>query len=149
MGREGGGGTGARKKNKDKKKIILILPRYIKNCSISYSFNRCITVHGTNNTVVSLIFLSFFPSDSFLSSSVFLLYFFHQSKVANNTCFNFIGHGYFLENGVETGNWFDGNLGIYAIRPPANEAILPSDIQQGIARYFQERLNVKSETSEF
>jgi hypothetical protein len=45
------------------------------------------TVHGTNNTVVQY-----------------------------NACYQFIGHGYFLEDGVETGNLIDGNLGAYAVR---------------------------------
>jgi hypothetical protein len=80
--------------------------QYIKHSSIYDSNNRCITVHGTNNTVVQ-----------------------------SNTCFNCIGHQYFLENGVEVGNTFDGNLGILAVRPLATQAILPSDILQGPFAY--------------
>lgn len=80
--------------------------QYIKSSSISFGYNRCITVHATNNTVVQ-----------------------------NNMCYSSIGHLYFLENGVETGNVFDGNLGILAIRPSASQAIIPSDIKNGPHAY--------------
>lgn len=62
--------------------------QYIKNSSIHDSFNRCVTVHGTNDTLV-----------------------------ADNVCYNFIGHGYFLEDGYEERNVFDHNLGVLARKP--------------------------------
>jgi cell surface hyaluronidase len=63
--------------------------QYIDNSSVHESYNRCITVHGT-----------------------------HQTRVAGNVCYNFVGHGYFLEDGIETKNVFDGNLGIWGRKPP-------------------------------
>jgi cell surface hyaluronidase len=64
--------------------------QYIANSSVHTSYNRCITVHGTN-----------------------------QVRVADNLCYDFVGHGYFLERGDEQFNVFDGNLGIRARRPAA------------------------------
>lgn len=64
--------------------------QYIRNSSIHASYNRCVTVHGT-----------------------------HDTLVADNVCHDFIGHGYFLEDGIETNNTFDHNLGVLARRPPA------------------------------
>ncbi|MCB1756943.1 MAG: hypothetical protein KDJ38_15580 [Gammaproteobacteria bacterium] len=73
--------------------------QYFTNNSIHKSYNRCVTVHATNNTLV-----------------------------ADNVCYDHIGHGYFLEDGVETGNVFDHNLGLLTRRPKAKYALLPSDI---------------------
>lgn len=66
--------------------------------SIHRSFNRCVTVHGT-----------------------------HDTLVADNVCYDFIGHGYFLEDGYELRNTFDGNLGIWAQKPAAGQHILETD----------------------
>lgn len=60
--------------------------QYIKNSSVYNSNNRCYTVHATNNTVVS-----------------------------GNVCYNFTGHGYFLEDGIEVNTTISGNLGILAV----------------------------------
>jgi len=57
---------------------------YIKRVAITNSSNRCITLHGTSNVLV-------------------------QDNVAYNTK----GHCYFLEDGVEEGNQFIHNLGVY------------------------------------
>ena len=57
--------------------------QYVRNSAIHDSFNRCVTVHGTNNV-----------------------------QVENNVTFNTVGHCFFLEDGVETGNQFVRNLGI-------------------------------------
>jgi hypothetical protein len=62
--------------------------QYIENSSVHESYNRCVTVHQTNRT-----------------------------RVADNVCHDFIGHGYFLEDGNEQFNVFDHNLGIAAKRP--------------------------------
>lgn len=78
--------------------------QYIRNSSIRNSFNRCITVHGT-----------------------------HNARVEDNVCYDHIGHGYFLEDGVETGNVFDHNLGLLTRRPETELAIIESDIQEGEA----------------
>ena len=78
--------------------------QYIKNSSISNSFNRCVTVHGSHNALVD-----------------------------NTVCYKHVGHGYFLEDGVETGNVFNRNLGLWTIKPPAADALIPSDTQSGLA----------------
>jgi len=57
--------------------------QYIRNASIHESFNRCVTVHGTNNL-----------------------------RIENNVTFNTVGHCFFMEDGIETGNAFTSNLAI-------------------------------------
>ncbi len=57
--------------------------QYIENASIHDTYSRCVTVHGTNNL-----------------------------RVENNVTFNTVGHCFFLEDGVETGNQFISNLAI-------------------------------------
>lgn len=70
---------------------------FVKNSSIHNSFNRCITVHGTDDLVV-----------------------------ADNVCYDHVGHGFFLEDGSETDNVFRGNLGFRTRRAKTNP-LLPSD----------------------
>ena len=72
--------------------------QYFRNNSVWKTFNRCVTVHGSNN-----------------------------AQVANNLCYDNIGHAYFLEDGAETGNVFEGNLGLATKRPAPGEQLLPSD----------------------
>jgi cell migration-inducing and hyaluronan-binding protein len=57
--------------------------QYVRNAAIHDTFSRCVTVHGTNNL-----------------------------RVENNVTFNTVGHCFFLEDGIETGNQFVRNLGI-------------------------------------
>src|SRR5689334_14604561 len=57
--------------------------QYIKNAAIHDTFNRCVTVHGTN--------------------------FVH---VENNVTYNIVGHCFFLEDGIEHGNEYVHNLAI-------------------------------------
>ncbi len=57
--------------------------QYIQNSAIHDSYSRCVTVHGTNNV-----------------------------RVENNVTYNNVGHCFFLEDGIETGNQFVRNLGI-------------------------------------
>jgi cell migration-inducing and hyaluronan-binding protein len=57
--------------------------QYIKNSAIHDTYSRCVTVHGTNNALVQ-----------------------------NNVTYNTVGHCFFLEDGIETGNQFVRNLGI-------------------------------------
>jgi cell migration-inducing and hyaluronan-binding protein len=57
--------------------------QYIKNSAIHDTFNRCVTVHGT-----------------------------HNLRVENNVTYNTVGHCFFVEDGIETGNEFVRNLGI-------------------------------------
>ena len=57
--------------------------QYIRNAAIHDTFNRCVTVHGTN-----------------------LL------RIENNVTYNTVGHCFFLEDGIEHGNEFVHNLAI-------------------------------------
>ena len=72
--------------------------QYVRETSIWRSFNRCVTVHGT-----------------------------HDATVAGNVCHDYLGHGFFLEDGIEVRNTLAGNLGVYGRTPPAGERVLPSD----------------------
>ena len=71
---------------------------YARSNSIWRSFNRCITVHGT-----------------------------HEVDVSGNVCYDHLGHGYFLEDGIETKNRFAGNLGLLTRIPPLADRLLGSD----------------------
>jgi cell migration-inducing and hyaluronan-binding protein len=57
--------------------------QYIKNAAIHDTYNRCVTVHGTNDL-----------------------------RVENNVTYNIVGHCFFLEDGIEHGNQFVKNLAI-------------------------------------
>jgi cell migration-inducing and hyaluronan-binding protein len=57
--------------------------QYIKNAAIHDTYNRCVTVHGTNDL-----------------------------RVENNVTYNTVGHCFFLEDGIEHGNEFIHNLAI-------------------------------------
>lgn len=72
--------------------------QYFANSSVWRSFNRCVTIHGTSN-----------------------------ARVEGNVCYDQLGHGYFLEDGAETGNQLIGNLGLGTRRPASGEEILDSD----------------------
>lgn len=63
--------------------------QYIRNSAIHDTFSRCVTVHGTNNL-----------------------------RVENNVTFNTVGHCFFMEDGIETGNQFVRNLGIQTMCHP-------------------------------
>jgi cell migration-inducing and hyaluronan-binding protein len=57
--------------------------QYIRNAAIHDTYNRCVTVHGTNDL-----------------------------RVENNVTYNSVGHCFFLEDGIEHGNQFVKNLAI-------------------------------------
>lgn len=57
--------------------------QYIRNSAIHSTYSRCVTVHGTNNLTIE-----------------------------NNVTFDNVGHCFFLEDGIETGNQFINNLGM-------------------------------------
>src|SRR5690606_12601220 len=57
--------------------------QYIRNSAIHDTFNRCVTVHGTN-----------------------------YLQIENNVTYNNVGHCFFMEDGIETGNAFIRNLAI-------------------------------------
>src|ERR1700722_20288052 len=68
--------------------------QYIKNASRHDTYNRCVTVHGTN----------------------FL-------RVENNVTYNTVGHCFFLEDGIEHGNEFIKNLAIQTKCHPTLECV--------------------------
>ena len=70
--------------------------QYFVGNSIWGSFNRCVTVHGTDN-----------------------------ARVEGNVCYDHLGHGYFLEDGAETGNLIANNLGLGT--KATTEGVLPTD----------------------
>jgi cell migration-inducing and hyaluronan-binding protein len=72
--------------------------QYIRNASIHDTYNRCVTVHGTNKV-----------------------------RVENNVTYNIVGHCFFLEDGVETGNEFVKNLAIQIKCHPTKECV-PSNL---------------------
>lgn len=74
--------------------------QYIKNSSIHKSFQRCITIHGTN-----------------------------YARVENNLCYDFKGHGIFLEDGNEVKNIIMHNLAMLSKLPYANRALRVSDVE--------------------
>ena len=72
--------------------------QYIKNASIHDTYNRCVTVHGTN----------------------FL-------RVENNVTYNTVGHCFFLEDGAEHGNQFVRNLAIQ-VKCHTSKACAPTNL---------------------
>jgi cell migration-inducing and hyaluronan-binding protein len=72
--------------------------QYFIGSSVWKSFNRCVTVHGTDN-----------------------------ARVEGNVCHDHLGHGYFLEDGGETGNTIAGNLGLGTRVTAVGEGVLASD----------------------
>jgi G8 domain-containing protein len=72
--------------------------QYIKNASIHDTYNRCVTVHGTN----------------------FL-------RIENNVTYNTVGHCFFLEDGAEHGNQFVHNLAIQ-IKCHTSKACAPTNL---------------------
>jgi cell migration-inducing and hyaluronan-binding protein len=68
--------------------------QYVRNAAIHDTFNRCVTVHGT-----------------------------HKLRVENNVTYNNVGHCFFLEDGIETGNAFVRNLAIQTKCHPTRECV--------------------------
>ncbi|MGB0581114.1 MAG: Ig-like domain-containing protein, partial [Limisphaerales bacterium] len=72
--------------------------QYFNDNSVHLSFNRAITIHGTD-----------------------------FATVENNFCYDHIGHGLFLEDGVERFNVIRRNVLVLTKRPAAGEEVIPSD----------------------
>ncbi|MES2123733.1 MAG: G8 domain-containing protein [Gemmatimonadota bacterium] len=72
--------------------------QYIRDAAIWKTNNRCLTIHGTDKLVAQ-----------------------------RNVCYDHLGHGYFLEDGAESGNTLERNLGLFSRVPAAAVRILPSD----------------------
>jgi cell migration-inducing and hyaluronan-binding protein len=73
--------------------------QYIENSAIHDTYSRCVTVHGTNNV-----------------------------RVENNVTYNTVGHCFFLEDGVETGNQFIHNLGMMTKCHPDGKPCVPTNL---------------------
>jgi hypothetical protein len=73
--------------------------QYIKNSAIHDTYSRCVTVHGTNDVLVE-----------------------------NNVTYNTVGHCYFLEDGIETGNQFIHNLGMMTKCHPDGKPCVPTNL---------------------
>lgn len=56
---------------------------WVRSCSIHHTYNRAVTIHGS-----------------------------HEAILQNNVAYNVMGHTFFLEDGIETGNIVEGNLGL-------------------------------------
>ncbi|MDC1528758.1 G8 domain-containing protein [Gammaproteobacteria bacterium] len=68
--------------------------QYLRNAAIHDTFNRCVTVHGTNDL-----------------------------QIENNVTYNTVGHCFFMEDGIETGNAFVKNLAIQTKCHPNMECV--------------------------
>src|ERR1700761_9301066 len=73
--------------------------QYIENSAIHDTYSRCVTVHGTNNL-----------------------------RIQNNVTFNTVGHCYFMEDAVETGNQFIHNLAMMTKCHPDGKACVPTNL---------------------
>ncbi len=73
--------------------------QYIENSSIHDTYSRCVTVHATNNV-----------------------------RVENNVTYNTVGHCFFLEDAVETGNQFVHNLGMMTKCHPDGKPCVPTNL---------------------
>ncbi|HWL62914.1 MAG TPA: G8 domain-containing protein, partial [Steroidobacteraceae bacterium] len=72
--------------------------QYVKNAAIHDTYNRCVTVHGTNDL-----------------------------RIENNVTYNNVGHCFFLEDGIEHGNEFVRNLAIQ-IKCHPSKACVPTNL---------------------
>ncbi|MBK9250520.1 MAG: hypothetical protein IPM70_01000 [Proteobacteria bacterium] len=89
--------------------------QYIRNASIHDTFNRCVTVHGT-----------------------------HNLRVENNVTYNTVGHCFFLEDGIETGNQFVRNLAIQTKCHPTKDCVPTNLAANGDNDYpYEKRLEVR------
>ena len=68
--------------------------QYVRNAAIHDTFNRCVTVHGTNDL-----------------------------QIENNVTYNTVGHCFFMEDGIEHGNEFILNLAIQTKCHPTMECV--------------------------
>lgn len=81
---------------------------YVKNSSIHHTFNRCLTIHGSNGILV-------------------------DSVVA----YDAPGHCFFLEDAAEFDNVFENNLGLGVYKPEGENRLLRSDTEfRGPAVYW-------------
>jgi cell migration-inducing and hyaluronan-binding protein len=89
--------------------------QYIRNASIHDTFNRCVTVHGTNDL-----------------------------RIENNVTYNTVGHCFFLEDGIEHGNQFVKNLAIQTKCHPTKKCVPTNLAANGDNDYaYENRMAVR------
>ena len=76
--------------------------QYLSNSSIVHSYNRFVSIHGT-----------------------------HQVRLNGNVAFDTIGHGYYLEDGIEHDNVIEDNLGVL-VRNAEDGLPTPSDREASV-----------------
>src|SRR5690606_9965246 len=89
--------------------------QYIKNSAIHDTYNRCVTVHGTN-----------------------------YLQVENNVTYNTVGHCFFLEDGIEHSNQFVRNLGIQTKCHTSKPCVPTNLAAAGEMENYDERQAVRS-----
>jgi cell migration-inducing and hyaluronan-binding protein len=72
--------------------------QYLRNSSIWKTNSRCVTIHGTDGL-----------------------------RIEDNVCYDHLGHGFFMEDGAESGNHLERNLGLVTRTPATAGRLLPSD----------------------
>src|SRR6187455_660351 len=88
---------------------------YIKNAAIHDTYNRCVTVHGTNDLLVE-----------------------------NNVTFDTVGHCFFMEDGIEHGNQFVHNLAIQTKCHPTLDCVPTNLAANGENNYtYANRMTVR------
>src|SRR6478735_1184280 len=89
--------------------------QYIRNAAIHDTFNRCVTVHGTNDL-----------------------------RIENNVTYNTIGHCFFLEDGIEHGNEFVRNLAVQTKCHPTKKCVPTNLAANGDNDYaYENRMDVR------
>ncbi len=73
---------------------------FVEDSTIEHGFNRCLAIHGTSGV-----------------------------RISRNVAFDTVGHCFFLEDGVETGNVLDSNLAMLVRAPDAAHAVLDTDLR--------------------
>src|SRR5690606_32069153 len=91
------------------------LGQYIRNSAIHDTFNRCTTVHGTN-----------------------------YLQIENNVTYNTVGHCFFLEDGIEHGNEFVGNLAIQTKCHPTLPCVPTNLAAAGESESYDDRQAVRA-----
>ena len=89
--------------------------QYIRNSSIHDTYNRCVTVHGTNNL-----------------------------HVENNVTYNTVGHCFFMEDGIEHGNAFIHNLAILTKCHTSKPCIPTNLAAAGESGTYADRVAIRS-----
>ncbi|MBN2128926.1 MAG: hypothetical protein JW741_05490, partial [Sedimentisphaerales bacterium] len=89
--------------------------QYIRNAAIHDTYNRCVTVHGTNDL-----------------------------RIENNVTYNTVGHCFFMEDGIEHGNEFVSNLAIQTKCHPTLACVPTNLAANGENNYtYAKRLTVR------